>query len=155
MKFILAVSDDNKIAIGNRLPWRISHDMKWFKMNTYNNTIIMGRKTFDALNRRELKNRRNIVISRNNIPGIETIKNINQVRGMDAIVIGGACICEQLWQKGDILILTRVHTTVPNGLEIRLPEYKELWSKDFGLYTFSINRITSIFSYVSTTEIAN
>ena len=146
MKFILAVSDDNKIAIGNRLPWRISHDMKWFKMNTYNNTIIMGRKTFDALNRRELKNRRNIVISRNNIPGIETIKNINQVRGMDAIVIGGASICEQLWQKGDILILTRVHTTVPNGLEICLPEYKELWSKDFGLYTFSINRITSVFS---------
>ena len=112
MKFILAVSDDNKIAIGNRLPWRISHDMKWFKMNTYNNTIIMGRKTFDALNRRELKHRRNIVISRNNIPGIETIKNIQQVRGMDAIVIGGACICEQLWQKGDILILTRVHLSL-------------------------------------------
>lgn len=140
MKFILAVSDDNKIAIEDRLPWKIRHDMLWFKMNTYGGTIVMGRKTWDSIGKKELKGRRNIVISQNNISDVETIHMLDQIPS-DAYVIGGAQLCQQLWNKEDIIILTRVHCTVPNGLEIQLPQMKTLWEKTFEGYTFSLNKI--------------
>ena len=143
MKFILAVSDDNKIAISNRLPWRISHDMLWFKMNTYGSTIIMGRKTWDSIGRKPLKGRNNVVVSRRQVSGVETIINIHNIRKKypHAYIIGGAEIFQQLWKPGDTLILTRVHTLVPNGLEIQLPPMKELWHKKFQGYTFGIYKL--------------
>lgn len=142
MRFILAVSDDGKISIGGKLPWNIPHDLKWFKMNTFGDTIIMGRKTWDSIGRRALPGRRNIVVSRHNISGVETIHNIEHVcKYNNAWVIGGADLCHQLWKKGDTLLLTRVHMTVNSGLSIKLPSMKTLWSKDFNCYTFSINVI--------------
>ena len=142
MRFILAVSKDNKIALGGKLPWRISHDFRWFRMNTYGETIIMGRKTWDSIGRRALPGRENIVVSRRRIPNVKTIQLSSVQNYRDAWVIGGACLCEQLWKKGDILVLTRVDMVVgDSGLGIRLPAMKEIWSKSFDSYTFSINRI--------------
>jgi dihydrofolate reductase len=141
MRFILAVSDDHKIALGNKLPWRISHDFKWFKMNTFNETVIMGRKTWDTL-KKPLPNRRNIVVSRRKVPGVETIVNINKIKDYKyAWIIGGSQLCSQLWKSGDILVLTYVHITVPNGLPVEIPPLKCLWSKSFDGYTFTINKI--------------
>jgi len=142
MKFVLAVSADNKIAIAGRLPWRIRHDMQWFKMNTYGGTIIMGRKTWDSIGKKALKGRKNIVVSRKKVPGVETITNLDRIKlYKQAYVIGGAELCQQLWKSGDTLILTRVHTTVPNGLGIQLPRLRVLWNKEFEGYTFCICKI--------------
>lgn len=146
MRFILAVSDDNKIAIGNRLPWRISHDMKWFKMNTVGCPIIMGRKTWDSIGKKPLPLRENIVLSRRNVPGVRTITSLETLKtylsqNKQAWVIGGAEVYQQLWGKGDIIVMTRVHVNVEGGLKVELPDLKTLWSKSFGGYTFSINMI--------------
>lgn len=143
MRFILAVSRDNKIALGGALPWRISHDFRWFKMNTYGQTIIMGRKTWDSIGKKALPCRTNIVVSRRNVPNVKTIRNIEYVRDYsDAWIIGGAELCHQTWKKGDLLVLTRVDIVVgENGLSITLPKMKEIWSKSFDSYTFSINII--------------
>lgn len=56
---------DNKYTIGknNKLPWSINEDIKWFKKNTINKSVIMGRKTFDSIGKPLVK-RKNIVISR-------------------------------------------------------------------------------------------
>ena len=113
--------------------------------NTYGETIIMGRRTWDSLGRKKLKGRRNVVVSRKKVPCVETLVHLDNITKYDnPWVIGGANLCEQLWQIGDILYLTRVHTTVPNGLDIRLPRLRCLWSRTFDSYTFSINRITGI-----------
>ena len=69
MKYILAVSDNNCIAINDDLPWYIKHDFQWFKMNTYANPVIMGRRTWESLRKKPLPGRRNIVISRRKVPG--------------------------------------------------------------------------------------
>jgi len=148
MRFILAVSEDDKIGIGNKIPWHIPHDLKWFKMNTYGETVIMGRKTWDSIGRRPLKERKNIVISRTRVPRVTTFRTIREVENYTATypnswVIGGASICQQLWKGGDILLLTRVHVVVPNGLSVKLPPIRELWSKEFDTHTFSINIIQS------------
>tara|TARA_B110000008_G_scaffold254359_1_gene270260 strand:+ start:3233 stop:3667 length:435 start_codon:yes stop_codon:yes gene_type:complete len=141
MRFILAVSKDNKIALGGKLPWRIPHDFRWFKMNTYGETIIMGRKTWDSIGKQPLPGRENIVVSRHRIPKVKTIQILEDICYYpNAWVIGGATLCEQLWEKGDILVLTRVDMVVgETGLGITLPAMKELWSKSFDSYTFSIN----------------
>ena len=101
----------------------------------------MGRKTWDTL-KKPLPNRRNIVVSRRKVPGVETIVNINKIKNYKyAWIIGGRQLCSQLWKSGDILVLTYVHTTVPNGLPIEIPPLKCLWSKSFDGYTFTINKI--------------
>lgn len=149
MKYILAVSDNNCIAIDNDLPWHIKHDFQWFKMNTYGNPVIMGRRTWESLSKKPLPGRRNIVVSRRKVPGAETMNSIRKIRDFvnehpSTWVIGGAELCQQLWQKNDIILLTYVHITVINGLKITLPKLKCIWSKKFDGYTFTINKIIGI-----------
>jgi dihydrofolate reductase/thymidylate synthase len=68
-------SDQRGIGFQNQIPWKISKDMKRFKEITTQtnnpfcnqNAVIMGRKTYESLppNQQPLKERLNIVISRN------------------------------------------------------------------------------------------
>ena len=117
MKFILAVSENNVIGVGNKLPWHIPHDLKWFKMNTYNKTIVMGRKTYESMPK--LKNRTYCVVSRNN-PYVEI---------PDSICIGGAQLVQSIIKSGDIIYLTHVlvHIDDPTSIHICLPEKTLLW----------------------------
>jgi len=64
MTSIIVATDKNGI-IGkdNKIPWSCPEDLKHFKDTTLNQTIIMGRKTYDSIGNRPLKNRLNIVIS--------------------------------------------------------------------------------------------
>ena len=64
MKIILAVSEDGYIAdSGGEVPWNLPYDLKWFKMNTVNTTIGMGRKTWDTLSK-PLDHRHHIILSK-------------------------------------------------------------------------------------------
>ncbi len=51
------------IGAGNKIPWHLPEDFKWFKQLTSGNVVIMGRKTFESLGK-PLPNRINIVLSR-------------------------------------------------------------------------------------------
>lgn len=51
------------IGQGNKIPWHLPEDFKWFKRMTSGNVVIMGRKTFESLGK-PLPNRVNIVLSR-------------------------------------------------------------------------------------------
>ena len=57
---------DKNYLIGkeNKLPWKISAEMKYFSQITSGNTVLMGSKTFESIGK-SLKNRHNIVITRN------------------------------------------------------------------------------------------
>ena len=56
---------NNAIGIENKLLWKLPNDMQRFKALTINNVVIMGRKTFESFGGKPLKDRVNIVISRN------------------------------------------------------------------------------------------
>ena len=67
---IAAVSNTNGIGKNGQIPWNEPVDMKYFKTITSTvtdtarqNAIIMGRRTYESLNGRNLPNRRNVVIS--------------------------------------------------------------------------------------------
>ncbi len=51
------------IGAGNKIPWHLPEDFKWFKKMTSGNVVIMGRKTFESLGK-PLPNRKNLVLTR-------------------------------------------------------------------------------------------
>ncbi len=67
---IIACTFDGGIGVSNTIPWNIKEEMALFKkittdVNCYvkKNAVIMGRKTWDSLPARPLKNRINIIIT--------------------------------------------------------------------------------------------
>jgi dihydrofolate reductase len=51
LSLIVAVSENNVIGRGGRLPWHLSADLKRFKRLTMGHHMIMGRKTFESIGR--------------------------------------------------------------------------------------------------------
>lgn len=66
MKFsiIAAVAQNGVIGIQNRLPWHLPEDLAFFKQTTLGCPIVMGRKTYESINR-PLPGRLNVVLSNN------------------------------------------------------------------------------------------
>src|ERR1041384_8375655 len=63
MKAIAAMSENRVIGNGNKIPWHIPEDFKWFKKMTTGNVVVMGRKTFESLGK-PLPNRTNLILTR-------------------------------------------------------------------------------------------
>ena len=67
LSIIVAIAKNNGIGKDNQLLYWLPNDLKRFKALTTGHTVIMGRKTFDSLPKGALPNRRNIVLSRQNV----------------------------------------------------------------------------------------
>ena len=66
--FVAIAACDRNRTIGKdgKIPWHYSNDLKRFKEITLNNPIIMGRKTYESLSRKEgLPHRINIIMTHN------------------------------------------------------------------------------------------
>jgi dihydrofolate reductase len=64
----LIVAHDIMMGISKKekIPWKVSEDMQFFKEKTIGNVVIMGKNTFFSLpNRKPLEKRLNIVITHN------------------------------------------------------------------------------------------
>src|ERR1043166_7241388 len=88
------------IGAGNRIPWHLPEDFKWFKQMTTGQVIVMGRKTFESIGR-PLPNRETIVLSRGpfNHPGVRTIRSLEELpalaSGREVFICGGAQVYAQ------------------------------------------------------------
>lgn len=116
---IVAASENNAIGINNQMPWHLPNDFKYFKRSTIEHSVLMGRKTFEAIGK-ALPDRRNIVITRNaNFQG-EDIDVANSIQEAllycrderEVFIIGGANIYQQALPLASKVLLTRVHTTI-------------------------------------------
>ena len=63
ISIIVACSKNGVIGKDNQLPWNLTQDLKLFKERTIGHPLIMGRKTWESLPVRCLKDRLNIVIT--------------------------------------------------------------------------------------------
>jgi dihydrofolate reductase len=117
---ILATDKNNGIGLNNSLPWHLPEDLKYFKKITSNNTIIMGRKTFESIGK-ALPNRRNVVITRNenwSHPDVTAYSDIMECLSKETdlscnntknvYIIGGAEIYKSALQYSDQLLITRI-----------------------------------------------
>ena len=68
IKAIMAVDSLGGVSKGITLPWpKNEKDLNWFKKNTLNQVVIMGRKTWeDSMMPKPLKFRVNVVVTKQN-----------------------------------------------------------------------------------------
>lgn len=76
IKIIAAVSQDGIIGKDNKIPWSYPEDMKWFRKQTAGATVIMGRLTYESMGSKPLPKRRNIVVTRSKIEGVECYESL-------------------------------------------------------------------------------
>jgi dihydrofolate reductase len=108
------------IGAGNKIPWHLPEDFKWFKKMTTGQVIVMGRKTYQSIGR-PLPNRTTIVLSRSGfaIRGVQVLRDLDEldlssasVEGRDVFICGGAEIYAQALPRCSDLYLTLVQREV-------------------------------------------
>ena len=100
IKIIVAHDENRGIGKDNKIPWHIPEEFKFFKSTTIGNCCIMGRKTWDSLPFKPLKNRCNIVVSNTiqSLPDAFVCSSLQEAilkTGNNAFIIGGSKIYDE------------------------------------------------------------
>ena len=118
VKLIVCVDLMGNIGRNNDLLFHIKEDMKFFREKTSNNIVVMGYNTWLSLNEKELPNRKNIVLTNENISNVTTsndiFKVINEYKEEDVYIIGGAYVYNECLRLGlvDEILITIVPTII-------------------------------------------
>ena len=115
LSIIVAINKNNGIGLNNKLLYWLPNDLKRFKALTTGHTIIMGRKTFESLPKGALPNRRNIVLTSQDMhfEGAETFHNLagalDACNGEEEVfIIGGASLYNEAMKIADQLYITEI-----------------------------------------------
>lgn len=112
---IWAQGENGVIGRDNALPWRIPADMAYFRRETVGKTVVMGRKTWESFGSKPLKDRKNIVLTRDvsyTADGADVVHSIEDALsaadGEEVMIIGGSEIYALSLPIADRLRVTRV-----------------------------------------------
>jgi len=116
LTMIAALAENGVIGKDNQLIWRFPNDLKRFKKLTLGHHVLMGRKTFESVNR-PLPGRTNVVITRQKdyqAPGCIVVHTLEAAlrkaeNDPQPFVIGGAKIYELALPYADSMELTHIH----------------------------------------------
>lgn len=118
ISLVVAASTNNAIGRNGQLLWHLPKDLKFFKNVTWGTPVVMGRKTFEAVNK-PLPGRINIVITSQpgwTAPDVITATDITaalqeaeKTNCKEISVIGGGEIYKQTIDIADRIYMTRVH----------------------------------------------
>jgi len=125
VSLIAAVAENDVIGRNGQLPWRLSADLRRFKSLTMNHPLIMGRRTWESINR-PLPGRTMIVVSRqpnyraagchvcSSLEAAITLSSSHQPPHpiKKTFVIGGGDLYRAALSLADKIYLTRVHATI-------------------------------------------
>jgi dihydrofolate reductase len=119
------MAQNRVIGDGNRIPWHLPEDFKWFKQVTLGHVLVMGRKTFESIGR-PLPGRETIVLTRGNWshPGVKVVHDLSRLGLLTSVpsqtdgarrifIAGGADIYRQALPLCQELLLTLVKREVP------------------------------------------
>jgi dihydrofolate reductase len=136
---ILAQNKDGVIGVDGKLPWYNKDDLKFYKANTLNCVVIVGRKTFESLPEQALSDRYHIVVTSQkmlNVPvvysdnvitessvetaflaAVQYCKRDAKVRGI--VFAGGASIYKEAESIGlvDEVLMTVIDEPTPSDAE--------------------------------------
>jgi len=119
MNLIVAVDKNWGIGKNNKLLTSIPADMKFFVSKTTGNVVVMGRKTLESFpNKKPLKNRVNIVLTRNpdyQVEGAIVVRSDEELQAELAkydsekiFVIGGESIYKKMLNMCDVAYVTKI-----------------------------------------------
>lgn len=118
ISLIVAFTQNRVIGKENQMPWHLPRDLAWFKRNTLNKPVIMGRKTFESIGR-PLPNRANIVLSRQPFEheNVKWADSLPTALGLcttseEVMIIGGGELFKQSLPLADKLYLTEIQTAL-------------------------------------------
>jgi dihydrofolate reductase len=155
MKLIIiaAIARNRVIGKNGKLPWHIPEDLARFKQLTTGHTVIMGRRTFDSLDR-PFPNRLNIVITSNVLNGVTSYPSLDFAlqalsNKTEVFVIGGGRLFTEALKRADELRLTIVDREVDG--DTYFPPYEEYVRKNFRLVHQEFNTGFSFVDYVRVT----
>ena len=123
VSIIVAVAENGVIGRDGELPWHLSADLQRFKRITMGHTIVMGRRTWESIDR-PLPGRKSIVVSRQtdyetgfeNVTRAGSLYDALQLAAAsgdeEAFIIGGAELYREALRRADLLHVTRVRANV-------------------------------------------
>ncbi|GAB7387460.1 dihydrofolate reductase [Bacillaceae bacterium] len=120
INLIAAMDKNRNIGYKNALPWHLPADLAHFRRTTMGHTIVMGRKTYEAIGK-PLPGRRNVVLTRQKpfrAPQCEVVRSLDDVWAKYATekelyIIGGAEIFRLFLPHADRLCLTLIDAVFP------------------------------------------
>lgn len=133
---VAAMAQNRVIGRDNRLPWRLSADLRHFKSLTMGKPVIMGRNTWESIGK-PLPGRSNIVVTRNRAyraEGCQVVHSIEEALAAaagceEAMIMGGAELYRHTIERADRLYLTLVEATLEGDTlfpEIEPDQWREL-----------------------------
>lgn len=135
LSLIVAMAKNRVIGADNKIPWHLPNELRMFKSLTMGHHIVMGRRTYESINRL-LPGRSTVIVTRQSgysVPGAIVAHSIPEAldacRGDDEIfVIGGADLFRETLPIADRLYLTVVDAE-PAG-DTFMPPFEEAeWRK--------------------------
>lgn len=115
-----ALTHDFIIGKNGQLPWSIPDELKHFRDTTRHHVVIMGRKTYESVNR-PMPNRHNIVVSsKMDAPeGVQVVPSLNAAIELaktyktDIYIIGGTRLFEEGLKIADKMFLSWIKEDYP------------------------------------------
>ncbi len=137
---LVAMTEKRVIGRGNTIPWHLPLELDLFRRLTVGNTVVMGRRTFEAIGR-PLPQRRNLVVSRT-LPaarGIEACRSLQEAlaRGKGAeklFFIGGRDIYAEALLIADLLRISWIFGDYAGDVcfpPVSLSEWEIIESADY------------------------
>jgi dihydrofolate reductase len=128
ISLIVAMAKNRVIGANNKIPWHLPSELKLFKSLTMGHHVVMGRRTYESINRL-LPGRTTVIVTRQRdyaVPGAIVAHSVQEAlqacRGDDEIfVIGGADLFRETLPIADRIYLTIVDAE-PEG-DTFMPEF--------------------------------
>lgn len=129
LSLVVARARNGAIGKEGDIPWSLPEDLRFFQRETTGGAIIMGRRTWESLPFKPLKNRLNCVVSSADIDGVHVVRDPQEALGYCAAEgyrrvygIGGEGIYRALLPLADRLLVTEVDLEI-DGADAFFPEF--------------------------------
>ncbi len=131
--FVWAEDQNGLIGKEGRLPWSLPNEMKYFVEVTTGDVVVMGRKTYESIPNPPLKNRVNIILTRDeNYEAEGAIVCHTKEEIMEAVkdikkpihIIGGVSLFEMFMDEVNLLYRTIVYDEFEGDTHMPQIDYK-------------------------------
>jgi dihydrofolate reductase len=130
---VVAMALNRVIGVGDKLPWHIPDELKWFKNLTMGHLLLMGRKTFESIGK-PLPGRTIVVLSKSGFkhPDVITISDLAELpkvaNNQKIFVCGGASIYKLTLPWWSDIFVSLIKTTIPG--DVIMPLFESMFELD-------------------------